>query len=169
MKNTFRTGLYTRLADGRHTVLLYLDQEPNVDKLTALVESDEVKQVSIEVEKKKRSLNANAYLWSLINQIAIKLKSTDEEIYYDFLSKKGPKDYVAGQLEMKPIFERMYKIVEVVKDCTINQTDAVTFKLIRGSSKYDSKEFSILLDAVVDECKTLGIETLEDVKIKEKV
>lgn len=167
MKNTFRTGLYTRLADGRHTVLLYLDQEPNVDKLVALVESDEVKTVSIEVQKNKRSLTANGTLWMLLNQLAIKLKTTDEELYMDFLHKYGPRDFIAAPVEAEPILKRMYKIVEVVKECKINDTNAVTYRLIRGTSQHDSKEFSRVLDAVIDECKLQGIETPEDMKIKQ--
>lgn len=178
MKNTFRTGLYTRLADGSHTVLLYLDQEPNVDKLIALVESDEVKQVSIEVDKKKRTLTANNYMWALLSQIAKKMNISLGNCYC-----KAIKDYgvFVGMFCVKEAYElaeRMHNLnaTEVEHTSTFcyitnewkkGDKEFVEFNAFYGSSNYDQYEFSKLLNGVVADAQELGIETLEDMKIKQ--
>lgn len=163
---TFNIANYSVDSKGKPFLLLHLHQ-PLAENAQILVESEDItKVVEIYAEKKKRSLTANSYMWLLLNKLAIKLNTTDEELYLDFLRKYGTKDYIAAPIESEEILKRMYKIVEVVKDCTINSTKAVTFRLIRGSSKYDSKEFSILLDAVVEECKSQGIETETPEKLK---
>jgi hypothetical protein len=51
----------------------------------------------------------------------------------------------------------------------INNTPAVTFRLIRGSSTYDSLEMSVLINGIVEEAKQLGIETMTPNEIAELV
>ena len=38
-----------------------------------------------------------------------------------------------------------------------------------GSSSYNSKQFSKLLDNLVQDCKSVGIQTLEDIELKELI
>jgi hypothetical protein len=44
--------------------------------------------------------------------------------------------------------------------------ELVFYKIFRGSSTYDTKEMSILIDGIVTECKELGIETLPPEEVK---
>ena len=154
--------------DAMFMITIPKDQKSLYDKIRGY-EDDKPKVMSIDYYKEKRSLNANSMMWSLLNKLAAKLGTTDEELYIDYLRKYAPKDYMAAPKEAEEIFRTLYKIVEPVKDCTINETPAVTFRCIRGSSKFNSKEFSVLLEHVVQDCKEQGIETLEDKRINEIV
>ena len=40
------------------------------------------------------------------------------------------------------------------------------YRLIKGSSKYDTKEFSTLLDGAVSEAKEMGLETLPEEELE---
>lgn len=42
-----------------------------------------------------------------------------------------------------------------------------TYVMIRGSSTYDTKEMSILLDELIQEAQNLGIETLTPAELEE--
>ena len=42
----------------------------------------------------------------------------------------------------------------------------VYYKVFRGSSTYDTKEMSILVDGVVSECQEQGIETLPPAELE---
>ena len=76
------------------------------------------------------------------------------------LHKYGMRDFVGALPQAEETLKRVYKIVEVVKDWETNGKPAKTFKLIRGSSQYDSKEMSDFIKGVVEEAKLLGIETM---------
>ena len=49
------------------------------------------KEIDVEIKehKEKRSLNANAYCWVLIQQIADEIRSTKEDVYKKFIREKG--------------------------------------------------------------------------------
>lgn len=138
-----------------------------LDKLKKIVDKEGMKSVEIKTERKSRSLNSNAYFWTLVNKIAVAMKSTDDEIYIDMLHKYGTKEYVACLPDIIPELKKAFKIVETVSKTVINGKWGVTLRLIRGSSTYDTKEMSTLIEGIVDEAKILQIETLspKDLKI----
>ena len=138
----------------------------NVDKLRKIVESDKFKIIEIKKETKKRSLNANNYHWQLINKIAKKINSTDEEVYLKMLNDWGPREYVAVIPEAIPLLKKAYKIVEIVSQVKVNGKNAVQLRLFRGSSSFDTLEMSKLINGVVEEAKILGIETATPEEIK---
>ncbi len=166
MKYTFKLGTFAKMQGGQNALLLYLNETPT-ESLESFLNDDKEKVVQLDYKRKKRSLNANAYLWSLLDKLAKKLGTTDEELYIDALRKYGAKDYVVTVEDAIPVIERVYKIVEVVNKVMVNGKEGVQLRLVRGSSKYDSKEFSVLLNGVVDECRTIGVETLNDIEINE--
>jgi len=138
----------------------------NVDKLRKIVDSDKVKSIEIKNKSKKRSLSANNYHWQLINKIAKKINSTDDEVYDRMLRDWGTKEYVAVVPEAISLLKKAYKIVEIVSKVKVNGKNAVQLRLIRGSSTYDTLEMSKLINGVVEEAKILDIETITPDEIK---
>ncbi|MBQ0066814.1 MAG: recombination protein NinB [Phascolarctobacterium sp.] len=115
--------------------------------------------VKIEPEKKKRSLNANACMWAMLNELAIKLHTTAEELYIEELRKYGVRHYIPALPESIPIYEKAFKFVEVVDRepiVTGNRQDAVTLAVYLGSSTYNTAEFSRLLDGIIEDAKEQG-------------
>lgn len=119
---------------------------------------------------KRRSLSANAYAWSLIGQIARKMSIPEEEVYRHCIEN------IAGHTESMTIakkalsaFRRAFvddhigrKVEKIGED---DYTGTVDILVTYGSSDYDSRQMSELIDSIVQECKALEIPTLEDERI----
>ena len=145
-----------------------------VNEKSALSELDEIKdldKLSIEAKKyrQKRSLDANSYCWLLIGKLAEKLNLKPIEVY-----KKAV--YEVGVREIVPIKnEAVKRYIEVWQDNGIgwicetmpSKLDGYTNVIAwYGSSVYDSKEMSRLVDNIVEECKLQNIETMTPNELK---
>lgn len=119
------------------------------------------KELNIEVKeyRKKRSLNANNYAWELITKLADKLRISKEETYFKML-----KDY--GQSAMISVFSYVdighygLKYYEKAGESVLNGKEYTHYKVYKGSSEFDTKEMSIFIDGIVQECENVGIETM---------
>ena len=60
-----------------------------------LLEQDSETVFDIKEHKEKRSLNANAYMWVLINEIANKVRLSKEEVYLNMLKSYGQSTIVS--------------------------------------------------------------------------
>lgn len=139
-----------------------IDDIKNVDKLS-------VKAVKY---RQKRSLDANAYYWQLISKVAEKLLLTKPYAHNRMLRKYGQKLIVDGQLIylVLPDTEEAEKTANEAETYHIKATSQVkegkdgkmyrTYVMLRGSSDYDTKEMSTLIEGLVSEAKELGIETM---------
>lgn len=122
------------------------------------------KHLSVEVKKyrQKRSLDANAYAWVLMSKIADALRSSKEEVYIQMLERYGQREpkllsVVADAVDM--IYRATDNHCTVVGESELNGKLFKHMAILRGSSTYDTKEMSILIDGIVSEAKELGIET----------
>lgn len=113
--------------------------------------------------RKPRSLNANAYMWELIGKLAERLRVPADEIYRQYIRDMGifrPFEIQENAVEtLKHIWSEhgLGWFVDVTDE---GRTDG--FKLVKvyyGSSCYNTKQMAALIDAVVQDCKALGIET----------
>ena len=59
------------------------------------------------------------------------------------------------------------KYYEIEGRTKLNGVIVDFYKVYKGSSDYDTKEMSILIDGVVSDCKELKIPTLDDIKISQ--
>ena len=114
--------------------------------------------------REKRSLNANAYLWVLLDKLADVLDSTKEEIYLGFVQKYGIFRDFTLQEDQAKTFRHAWEMLGTAWITEQVDYDAsgemVVIRAYYGSSQYNTKQMSRLIHAVVDECKTQGIETL---------
>lgn len=117
--------------------------------------------------REKRSLNANAYYWTLIGKLSTKLKIPAAELHNTFL-RKHP--VFTGWIADIPDTEEDTKTADNSMTFHLYPTSQVrtgkdgkdyrTYRVIKGSHEYDTKQMSQLIDDIVDECKGQGIETL---------
>lgn len=157
---------------------LSLDYKTGKTKITFLAEVEPCKieefqnqKLNIDIKKyrEKRSLDANAYFWVLISKIQDKLDIPKEDIYRDLIKHIGSYEVVPIKNEAVEKFTEAWKrnglgwITETTKSKLEGFTNVITYY---GSSTYDSKEMSRLIDLVVQECNQLGIETKTDEEIK---
>ena len=110
--------------------------------------------------REKRSLNANAYLWVLLQKMAEVLHTDKWSLYLQMLKQYGQFTYVIVKPSAVDAVKKQWRECEEIGEIDVNGTKAVQMLCYYGSSTYDAKEFSILLDGVISEAKDLGIETL---------
>lgn len=115
-------------------------------------------QVEIKEYKQKRSLNANAYAWVLINKIANVMRLSKEEVYLNMLKHYGQSQVVSIVSEVN--ITGYFKYYEVIGTSILNNKEFNHIRVFKGSSEYDTKEMSIFIDGIVKEAKQLDIETL---------
>ena len=148
--------------DGDVELLLTVNADKN--HIGELIRKANEKPYTVEIEplKKKRSLDANGYLWVLLQKIAEALHTSKDEIYLEMLARYG----VFTHIVVKPnVVERVkdeWRTVRELGEVTINGKTGIQLQCFFGSSTYDSKEFSVLLEGVIGEAKELGIETLSE-------
>ena len=131
---------------------------------------DDLKDAAVNIEIKKaanrRSKDANALCWVLIDKLAEKTKITRAEIYRAAIREIG------GVSETVCVQDKAVKRLRSgwEKNGLGWQTDEMSSKipgctnviLYYGSSTYDTVQMSRLLDLIIQECEQQGIPTLRD-------
>ena len=135
------------------------------DIIDWLLEQDKEKIFEIKEFKKKRSLNSNAYLWVLCTEIANIMTLSKEDVYVKMLEDYGVSILVPLTVDTEP--EKYFKYYSYFDKGKLNGKECIWYKVFKGSSEYDSKEMTHLLNGVVEEAKQLGIMTLDEIEIQE--
>lgn len=124
--------------------------------------------VSIEIKKaaNKRSKDANAFCWALIDKIAEKTRIPKTEIYRNAIKEIG------GVSEIVCVQDKAVdRLCSGWQKNGIGwQTDTMPSKihgctnvvLFYGSSSYDSAQMSRLIDLLIQEAEQQGVPTLRD-------
>ena len=119
----------------------------------------DVELLTIEVKpfRRKRSLNANAYAWKLITEIADVLRASKDEIYLQMLKRYGQSELISV-LSHIPIGGYV-KYYEQAGESTLNGKAFTHYRVYKGSSEFDTREMAVLIDGIVSEAKALDIPT----------
>ena len=130
-----------------------------------LYNQDKDKRFDIKEHKEKRSLNANTYAWKLITEIANVLRKSKEEVYLEMLKSYGQCEMISivSSVDVKGYF----KYYEEAGSSFLNGKEFTHYKIYKGSSEFNTKEMSILIDGIVQEAKQLGIETMTPSQLAE--
>jgi hypothetical protein len=123
-----------------------------------LFEQDKEKLFEIKEKKKKRSLTANSYYWSLLNQLASVMRMDNQECHFLMLKRYGQYEVVSIRSDVS--LHSYFKYYEEIGKGMVNGKEFTHYKIYKGSSQMDSKEFAILLDGVRSECEEIGIPVL---------
>jgi hypothetical protein len=134
------------------------------EAVNAISTSDKPFILSIEKQKKRRSLNANAYCWILCQKIAEKVGTTKEIVYRKNIREVGSFEVVEVSSAAVPRFiERWHSNgLGWIAEPYSEENGFTSVIAYYGSSTYDTHEMSRLIDALVTEAKELGIETMPD-------
>ena len=140
--------------------------------ITWLCSQDRDKLWDISEHKEKRSLTSNSYYWVLLSKLADKLRLSKSCVHNMMLRSYGQIEVLDGKgvYIVVPDTEEAEKTALSADTYHIKPTSQVkkgndgimyrTYMLLRGSSTYNTKEMSILLDGLIAEAKEQGIETL---------
>ena len=138
-----------------------LDKAKDLDDLQ-LVEVIEFID-KVKHRKNKRSINANNYLWQIIQKIADVIGSTKEEVYRAAIKDKGQFEIVPVRNDAVETFIKCWQKNGLGNICEIkgkSKIDGYTNIICYfGSSSYDNIQFHAFTEYIVDEANELGIET----------
>lgn len=117
---------------------------------------------------KKRTLTANAYYQVLLDKLNAVLRTDRRELHQLLLARHG-----VSELDKNgdPIMFVMREDIspkelgDIYVDAVGYEDGMVTYRVLKGSSRMDTREFAALLDGLIEECKEQGIETLSDEEI----
>lgn len=136
----------------------------SINEPSAMEEIEQIQncdKLSIKATKyrKKRSLDANALLWACLGELAAALRADKWDIYLKMLKRYGKYTYICVKPNVVDAMKAQWRECEEIGEVDINGQKAVQLLCYFGSSTYDSREFSILLDGVISEMKDAGIPT----------
>lgn len=158
MKGKLRDLTVNRDGTQNITVTVSADFTAAFDELQGAV-------VDIEITKagKRRSLDANAYCWVLVGEIAKKLSLPKNEVYRKAIIDSGVYtvhcipdsmiDQVCSDWESFGLGFQTERFDSKVKECT----NVICYK---GSHFYDSTQMSRLINGIIQEAEQLGIPTI---------
>lgn len=133
-----------------------------------LFNQDRTKLYEIKEHKPKRSLDSNAYCWLLLGKLQNKLNIPKEDIYKDLIRNIGSYEIIPIRNEAVDRFREVWSknglgyITETTKSKLDGYTNIIAYY---GSSSYNTKEMTRLIDLVIQECKQLDIETKSQAEI----
>ena len=131
---------------------------------------DDLKDVPVSVEIKKasakRSKDANAFAWALIDKIAERMKISKTEVYRNAIREIGGvstmvcvQNFALDRLRSGWAKNGIGWQTETMPSKRPGCTNVI---LYYGSSTYDTAQMSRLLDLIIQEAEQLGIPTLRD-------
>ena len=130
-------------------------------------------EATIKQYRERRSPDANAYCWTLIGKLADFYNVSPEDVYRQQIRNIG------GVYEIVPIREdaidtfcrswgagHIGRMTDDLGECR-NTKGYHNIRVWYGSSDYDTKQMSRLIDLIVQECKAVNIETLTPAQLDE--
>lgn len=152
--------------------LMVKPERDDLGKAMAVVRKHKDRLYDLEVKehRKKRSLDANAYCWVLINKIADALRITPKEIYRQAIQNVG------GNYEILPVkaeaaehFKQVWEAQGLGWPCVdMGKSKIDGYRNLRayyGSSTYSTTQMAQLIDILLQDCRALDIEVKSDEEI----
>lgn len=121
-----------------------------------LYDQDKDKIYEIKEYKEKRNKDQNAKYWKLLNELALKLRISIEELHFKML-----KFYSQRYQILIPTETSIRGIEYYEKKSTIKKDNKLfdVYIVYTPSHELTTEEFSLLLEGLCNECKEQGIET----------
>lgn len=125
--------------------------------------------ITITKHRKHRSLDANACLWACIHDIAEAIHTDRWSVYLYMLRRYGRFTHILVKPEAVDATRKMWRETEIVGERDVYGVPMVEMLCFYGSSTYNSKEFSTLLDGVISEMKEMHLETPADAELRQMI
>lgn len=166
METSVQKAKWLRDSDGTWLSLL----SPEATSIVEAMQPGKIYDVTIKEHKKKRSLDANAYFWVLADKLSAKLGIPKVEVYRSYIKDIGGNSEVHTMIEAAA--DRFCRIWEknglgwFADTMPSKYPGYVNVIVYYGSSTYDTAQMSRLIDLAVQDCKSVGIETMPPYKLE---
>lgn len=153
-----------------------IDYKTRKSKISLLLDTKEIEiveqlknenKLNVELKKyrEKRSLNANNYFWKMLQELCELAEIDPIEEYKRRVKQLGIFRRFKIEKDNIKTFEKMWTAQGVAWFCEIADTEyigEIEFKIINayyGSSSFNTKQMSRLINDLVQDCKAYEIET----------
>ena len=153
---------------GKYSITFSVNEQSSLNEIEKIKNLD---KLSIEAKKyrEKRSLDANALLWACLSDIAMALRTDKWNVYLMMLKRYGKYTYICVKPNVVESVKAQWRECEEIGTININGQEAVQLLCYFGSSTYDTKEMSVLIDGVISEMEEMGLETPESREVKRAI
>lgn len=149
--------------DARYADGWLMLKTPPADALKWLVKFTPNKEYEINRAYKKRSLDANALCWVMLDKLAAALGIQKSDLYQRYIKEIG------GVSDTVCVPDKAVKRLKAIWEAKGLGWQAETFPsklegctnvtLYYGSSVFNTQQMSRLIDSIVQDCQSIGVET----------
>jgi len=148
----------------------------DVESLVKILNNDNI-TVEINKTKVKRSESANRYLWELIGKLSEVLTIPKGDLYIKTIKQYGVYESLIIKKEALDQAEAKWNqqntsvlhqesLIDVTRTFESKGVVWVEINAHYGTSLYDSKQFSVLLEGLISDCKLANVETLPPAEVE---
>ncbi len=138
-------GIAKNLSDNTLALHLEIAEPQKVQEIDSELTGKGELAVTIKKYKEKRSLDANAY-------------------YVNMLEHYGQSNIVSVSAEID--VSRFFKYYKEVGRGYVKDKEFIHYKVLIGSSQYDTLEMGVLIDGIIQEAEQLGIQTMTPAELQ---
>lgn len=142
---------------GQYNITFSVNEPSVVNEIENIQDCEKLNIKAVKF-RKKRSLDANALLWVCLGKIASTLRTDKWSVYLQMLKRYGKYTYICVKPSVVEAVKKQWRECEELGEVDINGQKSIQMLCYFGSSTYDTKEFSVLLDGVISEMKEIGLE-----------
>jgi hypothetical protein len=125
---------------------------------------------TLQKARKPRSLDANGLAWTLIDKIAEACRLGKDEVYRNTIRDVGGNtSFPLVRLDAYDELRRTWEAKGLGWQCELMPSQVpgyVTACLTYGSSAFDTKQMSVFIDRLIQDCQALEIPTPADERIE---
>lgn len=160
------------LRDSEGTWLCFLTSQREADSTCSSMVPGKKYEVTVKEYRKKRSLDANAFCWELCTKLAERIQGhTKEDVYREAIRQIGIyKDFSGLSPDDAKTLRTAWEMLGTgwITEQVDYMPDGenVVIRCYYGSSTYNTKQMSRLIDHLIQDCKSLGIETRQPEEVE---
>lgn len=131
-------------------------------------------EITISEYRKKRSLEQNKMLWRLIDKISLTENGSKQEsevmnVYSRLLEMANVKyDFILALKEAENSLRNNFRaVIDMKQSRIVNNQELNIYKVYYGSSNFNTKEMSELIDFAIEYAYQIGVTELEIGAIKD--
>ena len=151
---------------GQFNITFTVNEQSAVNEVEKIKDCEKLSIKAVK-HRNKRSLDANAYAWVLMQKIAEAINSDKWTVYLDCLQRYSREfTFVICKQGAVEQLKSLYRTCIDLGEVSVNGKQGHQIQVFFGSSTFDTKAMSVFIDGIVSECKELGIETLPPAELE---
>lgn len=166
MKLTFKRVRWMQDGDGAWLCI----QTPKARDVCDTVRPDKTYDMEVKQHRERRSLDANAYAWVLIDKLAKATGQAKTRVYREAIREIGGntetvciKEEAAAKLCAGWTRNGLGWLTDILPS---KLPGCVNVVLYYGSSTFDTAQMARFIDGIIQDCKAVGVETLPPDKLE---